>query len=71
MKSFIETIYFNREKEENWSVCNRAEELCFKNPRDMIWLGSEVEMKVEIREDNKHRILEINGTDISDKNVLI
>lgn len=71
MKTFIETIYFHREKEDNWEFCDIAEEKGFKNPDDMVWVGSEVEMKVEISESNKHKVLEINGIDISDKEVFI
>lgn len=71
MKSFIETIYFNREKEENWDIEERAENKGFENSEKMGYLGYEVEMEVEVREDLNHKVLKINGIDVSDKGITI
>lgn len=71
MKSFKETIYFNREKESNWDIRNKAKNLKFENFDDLSYLGYELEMEVEICEDNAHKVFSINGTDISDKDIYI
>ena len=39
MKTFKETIYFNRDKEDNWDIVDKAEELGFKNYNDLCYLG--------------------------------
>jgi hypothetical protein len=44
----IEDIYFHREKEENWGLEEKAEKAGFKTPHDMLYLGSEIGLKVEI-----------------------
>ena len=71
MKSFIQKVYFNRSKEENWDIESRAEKEEFKNSSDMVYLGYEVEMDVEVRDDLQHKVLKINGIDVSDKNITI
>lgn len=71
MKKFINTIYFNRGKEENWDIEEQARNEGFKNSEDTVYLGYEVRMEVEIREDLKHKVLKINGIDVSDKNITI
>ena len=71
VKSFEEIIYFNRSKEENWDIEEKAEKLGFKNLEDLVYLGYEIKMKVLVRENNKHKILEIDGIDVSDKNIFV
>ncbi|NFC67286.1 hypothetical protein EXN48_14555 [Clostridium botulinum] len=69
MKSFIEKIYFGRDKEENWDIEEKAERRGFKNSEKLVYLGYEVEM--EVREDLKHKVLKIDGVDVSDKDIYI
>ena len=79
MDSFKETIYFYREKEDNWDIVDRVKELGFfqnipiynKSVDDLKYLGSEVEMEIEINERCQVKVLSINGIDISDKDVYI
>ncbi|APC83424.1 hypothetical protein [Clostridium botulinum] len=71
MKSFIEKIYFGRDKEENWDIEEKAEHRGFKNSEKLVYLGYEVEMEVEVREDLKHKVLKIDGVDVSDKDIYI
>lgn len=71
MKKFIETIYFNREKEENWDIEKRGERLGFESPQDLVYLGYEVCMEVEVCENLSHKVLRINGCDVSDKNIYV
>lgn len=71
MKSFVEKVYFNRGKEENWDIESKGEELGFERPSDLVYLGYEVEMEVEVREDLKHKVLKINGQDVSDKEIYV
>jgi virulence-associated protein VapD len=71
MKSFKETIYFNREKESNWDIEEKAANKGFKNSKDIVYLGYEVEMEVEVREDLKHKVFRINGIDVSDKEIYV
>ncbi|EQB4340942.1 hypothetical protein ACYJ2U_001661 [Clostridium botulinum] len=71
MKSFIEKIYFGRDKEENWDIEEKAEHKGFKNSKKLVYLGYEVEMEVEVREDLKHKILKIEDVDVSDKDIYI
>lgn len=70
MKSIKEDIYFYREKEDNWELEKKLEENKF-NTDNIRWLGSEVHMKVELMEDGTNRVLELEGVDISDKNISI
>ena len=66
----VEDIYFNRDKEENWEIERKAEEHGLRNSEDMVYLGSNIGMKVEITE--KHiKVLELQGIDVSDKNIFI
>lgn len=71
MKSFKETIHFHREKEENWDIEKKAKKKKFTNPEDLVYLGYELEMEVEVREDLKHKVLTINGQDVSDKEIYV
>lgn len=66
LKSFTETIYLNRQKEENHAIEFRAKELGF-NTENILFLGYEVEMEVEIFEDGTVKILKVNGIDVADK----
>ena len=72
MKTFKEMIYFNREKEENWDIMDKAKRLEFKGDiKNLSYLGYGIEMEVEISEDCKSKILSVNGVDISDKEIYI
>lgn len=71
MKKFIETIYFNRDKEENWGIERKAKKLKFENPEAVVYLGYEVGFEVEVSEDLKHKVLKIEGVDVSDKDIYI
>lgn len=71
MKSFVEIIDFHRDKEDNWEIEEKAESLGFKNSEDLLYLGYDVDMKVEIDEDGNNIVLEINGIDVSDKYITI
>lgn len=71
VKSFEEDIYFHREKEDNWEIQDKAEELGFRKPSDLRWLGSELEMRVVVSEDSKHKVVAVNGVDVSDKEIYI
>ena len=71
MKKFIETIYFNRDKEDNWDIERKAKKLKFENPEAVVYLGYEVEFEVEISEDLRHKVLKIEGVDVSDKDIYI
>lgn len=70
MKSIKEDIYFHREKEDNWDLEEKLEENKF-NTDNIRWLGSEVHIKVELMKDGTNRVLELEGVDISDKNISI
>lgn len=71
MKSFVEIIDFHRDKEDNWDIEERAEQLGFENSEDLVYLGYDVDMKVQINEDGSNRVLMINDIDVSDKNIVI
>lgn len=71
VKSFEEDIYFHREREENWNIQDKAEEVGFRNTKDLRYFGEELELKVEVREDMKHKIISINGVNVSDKEIYI
>ena len=71
MRSFVEVIDFHRDKEDNWEIEEKAERLGFKNSEDLLYLGYDVDMKVEIDEDGNNIVLEINGIDVSDKYITI
>jgi len=71
MKSFKKKIYFHREKEENWDIEKKGKKLRFEKSEDLVYLGYEIGMKVEIFEDITTKVLEINGIDVSDKDIFI
>ena len=70
-KSFEEKIYFHREREDNWEIQDKAEEMGFKNVRDLRYLGEELSIRVKINENMEHKILEVNGVDVSDKEIYL
>lgn len=70
MKSIKEDIYFNREKEDNWELEKKLEKKHF-NTDNILYLGYEIQIKVELMEDGTNRVLEFEGVDISDKNISI
>lgn len=70
MKSIKENIYFNREKEDNWELEKKLEKKHF-NTDNILYLGYEIQVKVELMEDGTNRVLEFEGVDISDKNISI
>jgi len=71
MKSFKETVYFNRGKEENWDIEKKGEKLGFEDSSGLVYLGYEIGMEVEVREDLRHKVLTIEGVDVSDKEIYI
>lgn len=71
MKSFTTTLGFNREKEENWDIEEKAQKKGFSNTRDLLYLGYDVDMKVKVFEDGSHKVLSINGKDVSSLGIQI
>lgn len=72
MKTFKETIYFNREKEENWGIVEEAVQLGFtNNTRDFLYIGYEVGMEINVCENGEVKVLSINGIDVQDKDICI
>ena len=71
MQSFKKTIYFNRGKEENWDIVKKATKLKYENPDKFLYLGYEIELKVEIFDDGVVKVLKISGVDVSDRNINI
>ena len=72
MKTFKETIYFNREKEENWGIVEEAVQLGFtNNTRDFLYIGYEVGMEINVCENGEVKVLSINGVDVSDKEICV
>jgi hypothetical protein len=58
MNKMITTIYVHREKEENHEIVEQAKDLGILR-EDLLYLGYEIELKIEITED-KIKVLEIN-----------
>lgn len=73
MKTILCTLYFNREKEDNWDLEEVAESLGWKNSKDIVYVGREINVKVEISNIDHiaTKVIEINGVDVSDKNIYI
>jgi hypothetical protein len=71
MKSFIEDIYFNREKEENWDLMKKAKRKGFSSEVcDMLnYTGYELSMRVEFFEDGTSKVLKIDGINVEDKDI--
>mgnify|MGYP000854053635 CR=1 FL=1 len=70
-KGFRVRIYFHRGKEENWELEEKAKELGFRAPEEVAYLGYEIGMDVEVSENGRHKVLTIQGVDVSDKNIYI
>ena len=67
----IETIYFNRDSDDNKYIVKKAKENGISNFDDLRYLGYEVEMKIEIQNDGKVIVLELNGKDVSNMEIYI
>jgi hypothetical protein len=65
----IEKLYFHRGKDENWDIIDKAEELEYECANNLSYLGYEIGMKVEISPNGKVKILQLEGVDISDKEI--
>ena len=70
MNSFKKKVYFHREKEENWDIEEEAISRGF-DVENILWLGSDVEMTVEIREDGTNKVLSVQGKDVSNLDIFI
>lgn len=65
-------ISFNRDKDDNWEVCDKAEELNFSENaiENIRYLGYELNMKVRATDDYI-KIIELEGKNIDDKDIYI
>ena len=70
MKSFKKKVYFHREKEENWDIEEESISRGF-DTENILWLGADVEMTVEIREDGTNKVLSVQGKDVSNLDIFI
>ncbi len=70
MESMKETIYFHREKSENWELENKATQLGFAIER-IPYIGDDTEIEIEIFKDGTNKVLSINGINVSDKGISI
>lgn len=68
MKSIVKRIYFNRDKEDNWELEKELKNKKF-NTENILYLGYEICMRVELFEDGTNRVLSIDGVNVSDKNI--
>ena len=71
MKSFLEKIYFHRDKDENSEIVSKAKRIKFEQYDDLRYLGYEIEMVVIIAEDGTRKIKEVCGINVEDKEILI
>ena len=69
MKSFKKKVYFHREKEENWDIEEESISRGF-DAENILRLGSDVEMTVEIREET-NKVLSVQGKDVSNLDIFI
>lgn len=69
MGTLVEKIYFNRQKEDNWDIVEKAKSKGILDLSCIAYLGYEVEMEVEILETGETKILTINGVDVSSLNI--
>lgn len=71
-KVFEMEISFNRDKEDNWEVIDKAEELNFEDSsiENIRYLGYELNIKIRITDDYI-KIIEIEGKSIDDKDIYI
>lgn len=60
----IAKIYLHRSKEENYGLQEKARKQGIRRD-DLLYVGYEVEMKVEVTED-KIKVLEINGVKLKE-----
>ena len=70
MKSIKQKIYFHREKEDNWDLEEKLEKKKF-NTDNILYLGSEIEVEVELFEEGTNKVVSFEGIDVSDKNISI
>ena len=70
MKSFKKKVYKKKKKEENWDIEEESISRGF-DAENILWLGSEVEMTVEIREDGTNKVLSVQGKDVSNLDIFI
>lgn len=70
MKSIKQKIYFHREKEDNWDLEEKLEKKKF-NTDNILYLGSEISLEVELFEDGTNKVVSFEGIDVSDKNISI
>ena len=70
MKSFKKKVYFHREKEETWDIEEESISRGF-DAENILRLGSDVEMTVEIREDGTNKVLSVQGKDVSNLDIFI
>lgn len=75
MKSFKAKVSFHREKEDNWGIEEKGMKAGFKNYRNLVYVGYDVEMDVEITETDEGetytKVLKIGKVDVSDKEIYI
>lgn len=71
-KIFEMEISFNRDKEDNWEACDKAEGLNFSESmiENLRYLGYELNMKVRVTNDYI-KIIELEGKNIDDKDIYI
>lgn len=70
MKSIKQKIYFHREKEDNWDLEEKLGKKKF-NTDNILYLGSEITVEVELFEDGTNKVISFEGIDVSDKNISI
>lgn len=66
-----EIIYFHRSKDENYNIVDKAKENNINNADNLLYLGYEVAIEVEILDGGIAKLLSVQGKDVSDKNILI
>ena len=70
MKSVKQKIYFHREKEDNWYLEEKLTKKKF-NTDNILYLGFEIALEVELFEDGTNKVISFEGIDVSDKNISI
>ena len=70
VKGIKEKIYFHREKEDNWELEEKLIKKKF-NTENILYLGAEIEIEVEIFEDGINKVISFEGIDISNKGITI
>lgn len=64
MKSFKETIYLHRDKEDNWGIQQRYKEEFGVESHDVLYIGCELPIEIEIFEDGTCKCLSVDGKDV-------